>query len=69
MSKFLKSDDGLYEKPKYVAESFNTQLVLDSYCYCLWKGIQSNIYRQLKSCTLHLMVYWETENKTKICTV
>jgi len=39
MSKFLKSDDGLYEKPKYVAESFNMQLVLDSDCYCLWKRI------------------------------
>lgn len=31
--------DGLYEKWKYVAESFNTQLVLDSYSYCLQKGI------------------------------
>jgi len=28
----LKSDDGLYEKLKYVA-------LLDSYCYCLQKGI------------------------------
>lgn len=28
MTKFFKSDDGLYEKPKCVAESFNSNLCL-----------------------------------------
>jgi len=47
MSKFLKSDDGLFEKQKYVDESFNTQLVLNSFCYCLQKGIMHNTFNGL----------------------
>jgi hypothetical protein len=39
MSKFFNSEDGIYEKPKYMADCFNIQFVLDSYCYCLQEAM------------------------------